>query len=242
MLFAIKNLRKQRLQDSRNGFVLQVPSFVIRRGDKILLTGPSGSGKSTLLDMLGLVLRPDAGGQFAIQLARQPVDIMQLWQQRQMEELAELRRHMGYVLQTGGLLPFLSARQNIALAFKMQREANHRLLPRIAVELNIEHLLDKLPAQLSVGERQRVAIARAIVRQPVFILADEPTAALDPAHAEKVMGVFTRMVEEMGLTLFLVTHDLSKALSGFRHFIIAHELEPDSGLTQGVLHEVQGAG
>ena len=115
---------------------------------------------------------------------------------------------MGYVPQNGGLLPFISVRENILMPLKLTGTGNTAVAAAtgLAYTLGIRHLLSALPGQLSVGERQRVAIARALAADPALILADEPTAALDPHNAAKVLQLFSRTVAERGLTLIMVTH------------------------------------
>lgn len=240
MLLKVKNLRKERLQEKGQGYALTVPKFLVNSGDKILLSGPSGSGKSTFLDMLSLVLKPDGADEFTLTPPGRPaIDIKSLWQKGALNRLARIRRGLGYVLQTGGLLPFISARRNIELALRTEAKADDVFLEELATRLNISHLLNKLPAQLSVGERQRTAICRALIKKPLIILADEPTAALDPAHAAKVMELFMQMVDELSLTLILVTHDTRQVagFSGFRHFIIEQNITQKAGISEALLKE-----
>ena len=159
------------------------------------IVGPSGCGKSTLLDLLALVARPaeDSVGifNFAGSLVNQKVnDIIHFWQKRGEHRIAQLRkRYIGYVLQTGGLLPFLSVYQNIELACRLKGidGAGNRIIS-IAFTLGIENQLNKKPQYLSGGERQRAAIARAMVHRPTVVLADEPTAAVDSERAKRIQA------------------------------------------------------
>ena len=142
--------------------------------------------------------------------ANRPRDIALAWSKGNVESLSLWRRHVGYVLQTGGLLPFISVRENIMTSRRLLGGSDDPLfaaLPeKLILALGIRHLLHKLPGQLSVGERQRVAIARALAGNPPLVLADEPTAALDPANAAGVLSLFSRMVDELGSTVILVSH------------------------------------
>lgn len=192
-----------------DAFTLEVPALDIRRGEAVALTGPSGSGKSTLLDLLGLVLRPDRCGAFALQGADgNRVDVAALWQGDREDALAALRAaSIGYVLQTGGLLPFLPARDNIRLSPRLLGLGDAPLVDTLVARLGLGHLLDKKPRALSIGERQRVAIARALAHRPQLLLADEPTAALDPPQAVGVMGLLLELCAAVRATLVVVTHD-----------------------------------
>lgn len=193
-----------------DGFRLEVPAFSVSRGECVALTGPSGSGKSTMLDLLGLVLRPGQSKKFLFRANdNEVVDVARLWADRAFDALAAVRgAHLGYVLQTGGLLPFLQARDNILLSRSLLGMAGDQaLIDRLVTALGIGHLLAKKPRALSVGERQRVAIARALAHRPALLLADEPTAALDPTQAMKVMSLLLDMVRELQITAIIVTHD-----------------------------------
>lgn len=213
-ILSLRNIHKTRRQNA--GFALEIARLEVPRGEKIALVGPSGCGKSTALDMLATVLRPDSGESFHFAPAGHSVDILALWEAGKTSALAALRlQHVGYVLQTGGLLPFLSARANILLGCAGGEGAS-RLSP-LAERLGILPLLDSLPGRLSVGERQRVAIARALIRRPALVLADEPTAALDPLNAASVLRLFTALAEETAATVIMVTHAPdAAAAAGFR--------------------------
>jgi len=197
----------------RAGYKLHIQSLAVGLGEKIALTGPSGCGKSTALDLLGMVLEPDSAGSFSFAPDGVGVDLASAWRNRRVDFMAKLRRlHIGYILQTGGLLPFLTVEENIGLTARLKGmpDADIRGVSReLADALGISHLLASLPGPLSVGERQRVAIGRALSAQPKVVLADEPTAALDPNNARTVMGMLLKAVEVQGATLVLVTHDLA---------------------------------
>lgn len=206
-LFYLNNLAKIRHSGSME-FRLRVPELRIQRGDKVIISGNSGCGKSTLLDILALALQPTSGTLKLMPAMPKIEDIMQHWQKRHMNYLTQLRsRHIGYVLQTGGLLPFLTVRNNIALPCRLHSIAYENSVATLAQALDISQHLDKLPSKLSVGERQRVAIARAMVHQPSIIIADEPTASLDPVSASRVMNAFMALVQEHGTTVIIASHE-----------------------------------
>ncbi|MGE4293851.1 MAG: ABC transporter ATP-binding protein [Desulfovibrio sp.] len=194
-------------------FELRIPEFTVRRGEFIAVVGPSGCGKSTLLDMLGLVLKPSEAREFAFRCGgeNELVSLAGLKERR----LAEVRRScIGYVLQSGGLLPFLSVRENILLPCRLNDQRGAETVAALAARLGIADQLGKKPQHLSGGQRQRVAIARALAHRPPFVLADEPTAAVDKLTAEEIQKQFKEISRQLGVTLVLVTHDLGLARSG----------------------------
>jgi putative ABC transport system ATP-binding protein len=156
---------------------------------------------------------------------------MDAWQRKRLNSLARARMlHIGYVLQTGGLFPFLSVRENIGISRRGLGLPVDEDVEAIAQRLHIERHLNKLPGQLSVGERQRVAIARAMAHRPSVVIADEPTASLDPINAEEIMGLFTALTEEYGVTLIMATHDWSKlGERGFRRVEFGFKQDPSQG-------------
>lgn len=215
-LFTLRNVVKTRPLGP--GYALCIPHLTINAGEKVGITGPSGCGKSTALDILGLVLRPDSAERFVFapcahegmnEGAGEGADAAALWRHARHDALSALRlRHMGYIMQTGGLLPFISVFDNMALAARAQGLADVTdRVHQLAKHMGIERLLNLLPGKLSVGERQRAAIGRALAGQPRVLFADEPTAALDPLHAGRVMDLLLEAVEAAGVTLILVTHD-----------------------------------
>lgn len=193
-------------------FQLSVPQLEIRQGEQIAVLGQSGCGKSTLLDMLAMTLEPTRCGHFHFEpVTGDGADIRDAWQERQLDRLAELRgRHIGYVLQTGGLLPFISVRENIKLPRRLCGLPEDNTIQELAERLKIVDQLDKLPAKLSVGQRQRVAVARALVHEPTVILADEPTASLDPHTAGEVMSLFVDLAAQRNITLLVASHDWAR--------------------------------
>ncbi|MCP5351850.1 MAG: ATP-binding cassette domain-containing protein [Chromatiales bacterium] len=206
-VYRIRDLDKTHRSEG-GAFRLRVPNLNIESGEKVALVGPSGCGKSTLLDILALVLRPTSAQRFDFRPRSGGIDIAGTWEIDQQNHLSELRsRHIGYVLQTGGLLPYISAADNIALSLRLLGQDPRERIASLAADLGIGDQLRKLPGMLSAGQRQRVAIARALAHKPAIVLADEPTSSLDPVTAEKVMDMFMRLVEDTGVTLILATHD-----------------------------------
>lgn len=218
MLYAIENLTKRHRREQ--GYRLLIRSLRIPRGARLAITGPSGCGKSTTLDLLGLALRPDGAERFifAPRADAAPLDVTALWRGERHDAMAALRlKHMGYVLQSGELLPFLDAGENMTLTARLAGMSAAEAAARahgLAEALGVAHLLKAMPATLSVGERQRVAIVRALTPGPQLILADEPTAALDPVHAARVMDAFLTALEFHQGSLVLVTHNADWARRG----------------------------
>jgi putative ABC transport system ATP-binding protein len=191
------------------GFRLVVPRLEIAAGDKIALVGQSGCGKSTLLDMLAMVLCPSGAETFQfLPNGNPPTDITKIWEHRDLNRLSDLRkRHIGYIMQTGGLLPFLTVRENIGLSRRLLAKPADDTMDVLARELGIGRQLDKLPGFLSAGERQRVAIGRALAHRPSIVIADEPTASLDPITAKNTMTLLMSLVDGFGVTLIVASHD-----------------------------------
>ena len=175
---------------------------VFERGSFTAISGPSGSGKSSLLYLLGLLDPPTAGdvlidGASTFGLSN--------------EERGRLRlENFGFVFQFHFLLPELSALDNVMLPMRQlgrlpasaMRERAHDLL----ASLDMAGEVGKVPGELSGGQRQRVAIARALANDPLLVLADEPTGALDSKNGAAVFGIFRRLADE-GRTVIVVTHD-----------------------------------
>ena len=200
-------------------FRLSVPRLDIQRGAKLAFVGESGSGKSTLLELLAMILRPTDGEAFEFRPASsdQTHDVLAAWRAGDADDLSDLRsRHIGYVLQYGGLLPYLTVRDNINLSRRLLYGPGDDVAAHWAERLNISAQLGKLPAKLSVGQRQRVAIARALAHDPSVLIADEPTASIDPVNAERIMALMVSLVDELKVTLIVASH--------------AHELMEQSGL------------
>lgn len=207
-LLHLKDLTRTREQaDAR--FELAVPDFRVAAGEFVAVVGASGCGKSTLLDMLALVLRPTEATHFRMAGDAGWVDLFDLWRRDDERALAALRRtRLGYVLQTGGLLPFLTVAENIALPARLNGvKLTRPALEAMAEEIGIRPVLDKKPQYVSGGQRQRAAILRALSHNPDLILADEPTAAVDQERAQAIVADFRRAASERGCAVVMVTHD-----------------------------------
>ncbi len=203
MILEMKNVIKRRQQGGVT-FELQIPEIGLLKGQFVAIVGNSGCGKSTLLDMLALVSRPNSCESFK----SNNFDINQLWQQDKEQTLAAIRcEKLGYVLQTGGLLAFLTVWQNIELPLKLNGLNDTSYIKKLAQRLEIDGLLNKKPQFLSGGQRQRVAVLRALSHRPAIILADEPTAAVDEERAKAIVQDFYELAKETGTTIVMVTHN-----------------------------------
>jgi len=180
--------------------------FSTQPGDFIAIVGPSGSGKTTLLAMIGGLLTPSSG---SIR-----VNDREITRLSAAERAAYRRDAVGFVFQANNLIPFLTAGENLLIMNEIgpgsRREAANRA-ERLLDELDLTARAGALATELSAGERQRVAIGRALMRDPLLVLVDEPTANLDSDHGERVVRSLIEEVkgrEKLGL---MVTHDMQMA-------------------------------
>lgn len=200
----IRNALKEYSSDE-SSFSLLVPELVLMPGSVCVVTGRSGCGKTTLLDVLGCISHFDGAEVHEMSVGGASYDL----RQAASSVRVFLRRSaIAYVLQQGGLLNFLSVKDNLLLPMQLKRISNaRRVLYELAERLAIADQLDKYPAALSIGQRQRVCIARALAVRPAFLLADEPTGALDPLVAKDVKELLLGMATEVGSTVIIVSHD-----------------------------------
>ena len=201
------------LSDGDRAFSLQVEDLKLTPGKTVALTGASGSGKTLLLEVLGLLRRPGAGTLyewFAEDGAS--VNLVSLWVNgpRNPDLALQRGRIFGFVPQTGGLMPFLNVEENIALPQQVTGKLDANWCRDLMDRLGLADVSRQLPAQLSIGQRQRTAIARALAHRPPFVIADEPTAALDPESADRVLTLLLEMAEEGGSGVILSSHDLDR--------------------------------
>ncbi len=190
-------------------FELGLPRMSIQASETVALTGPSGCGKTTLVNLISGILTPQSGG---VRVDGIPVS-----------SLGDVARRafristIGFLFQDTGLLDYLNAEENILLPFLINRSLKNtdtdiRARARqFAESLGVGHRLKRKPAELSGGECQRVAIARALVTHPNLIIADEPTASLDPDNAARTMDLILETSRSQNATLLTITHDPAMA-------------------------------
>jgi putative ABC transport system ATP-binding protein len=190
-------------------------SFTVARGEFVSIVGPSGSGKSTLFYLLGGLTRATAGSVL--------IDGVNLANLPDAERTAVRGRKIGFVFQKFNLLPTLTARDNIEIAYEIsgrqsgqKQPLDQRFLSHLADLLGIEGRLDHRPSELSGGEQQRVAIARALITRPALVLADEPTGNLDTVNSDTVLSMLRRSNQEFQQTVLMITHNPEAAAIGDR--------------------------
>lgn len=201
------NLHKTFGEGSTRTQALQNVSLELQRGQLSMLMGPSGSGKSTLLAVISGLLRPDAG---QVHIAPDGT-WTDLWALTDSQRERFRRQYFGFIFQGYNLFPALTARQQLEIVLRWGEGMSGREARRRAEEmldkLGMRSRLDKLPVQLSGGEKQRVAIGRALVKRPQFVFADEPTSALDWKHGEQVVELLRAAAHDEGATIVVVSHD-----------------------------------
>jgi putative ABC transport system ATP-binding protein len=210
-LIAFENVQKVYGEGAALVRALAGVDLVIARGEFVAIMGPSGSGKSTAMNILGCLDQP-TGGRYLFA----GVDVTALGH----DERALLRRNfLGFVFQGYNLLARTTAVENVELPLiyrgTPRRERRERAIAALH-QVGLQDRENHTPAQLSGGQQQRVAIARAIVTDPFVLLADEPTGNLDTARSHEIMDLLTRLNDERGLTIVMVTHEPDMAAFAHR--------------------------
>ena len=199
------NYKNVSLCCSTNGLILDGLSFEIQEGEFFVLVGPSGSGKTTTLKLINRLIEQTDG------------DIYFEDKRLKDYDLRELRLKTGYVLQQIALFPNLTVSENIALIPEMKnfdkkeiKEKTEDLLKKVG--LDPKHYMNRLPKELSGGEKQRVGILRAIIANPKILLMDEPFSALDPISKVQLQDLIKTLHNEYKMTTVFVTHDMDEAM------------------------------
>jgi ABC-type lipoprotein export system ATPase subunit len=199
-MLLVENVKKSYREPDGNRLpILDIPRLELAAGEQVVIRGRSGGGKTTLLNAIAGLTTIDAG-----RITIKDTQITQL------PEVARDRfraRNIGFVFQTFNLLAGFTALENVLLGmtFTGQRQDRHRAA-ELLKHVGLAHRLTHKPAALSVGEQQRVAVARALVNKPVLLLADEPTANIDPAHQQAVVDLLREACREENVAMLLVTH------------------------------------
>lgn len=200
-MLTLNNISKSYKLGKEEVPILKHINLTVQAGEFLAIMGPSGSGKSTLMNIIGCLDRPTSG--------TYTLDQIEILKGKD-GALAEIRNEsIGFVFQTFHLLPRLTALQNVELPMiynkvkkKERRQRAYEALEKVGLKDRVSYK----PPKLSGGQKQRVAIARALVNQPRFILADEPTGALDTKSSEQILALFSELHRE-GKTIIMITHD-----------------------------------
>ncbi len=204
-MLQIKELKKSfKLPDGQRLPVLDVEQFEIQDAEQLVLIGESGGGKTTLLHCIAGIMTPDSG-----RIELDHIDILKLSESgRDRVRAAKI----GYVFQTFNLLPGFTAMENVRLGMTF---SNRKPDPQRAIELlrrvGLGERLHHKPSALSVGQQQRVAVARALANRPTLLLADEPTANIDPNNQQMIIDLIRETCAEERIALLIVTHSMAIA-------------------------------
>lgn len=177
----------------------------VEEGELCVLLGVSGCGKSTSLNMINRLIEPDSGEIFI-----NGKNVKEF-------KLEELRRSIGYVVQSIGLFPNMTVAQNISIVPNLMKWDKKKTMERVRelikmVGLDVEQYINKYPSQLSGGEAQRVGVARALAADPKILLMDEPFGAVDPLNRTNLQNEFLKLQKELHKTVVFVTHDIGEAM------------------------------
>lgn len=199
-MLEFKNVTKSFKDGNQTIEAVKPTSLKFNKNELIAIIGPSGSGKSTFLTMAGALQTPTSG-----EIIINDKQVSQL----SLKELAKTRmQEIGFILQATNLVPFLNVKQQFKLLQKQKKDVlDEASYNQLVKQLDIAVLENKLPSEISGGEKQRVAIAKALYTKPSIILADEPTASLDTNNAMEVMKILKEQTMEQNKTCIVVTHD-----------------------------------
>ncbi len=201
MSLELKNIKKSYREPNGNTLpILDIEHFQIERAEQIALVGSSGGGKTTLLNVISGITTPDSGQVFI-----DDIEITRLPEAGRDRFRAE---RIGFVFQTFNLLTAFTALENVLLGMSFSRgKVDKQMAKELLEKMGLGKRLSHRPSQLSVGEQQRVAIARSLANRPSLLLADEPTASVDPANQDTILKLIREMCREFSVSLLLVTHD-----------------------------------
>ncbi|WP_369045947.1 ABC transporter ATP-binding protein [Sinomonas sp. P10A9] len=200
-VIALNSIRKVYGQGEAEVRALDGVNLTIQRGEFVAIVGASGSGKSTMMNIIGCLDAPSTGQYLMDAIQTGELDEYQLAQIR--------NRKIGFVFQSFNLIPRTRAVDNVAMPLayrKVHRRERHELALEALDAVGLSSRAGHLPSQLSGGQQQRVAIARALVGQPVLLLADEPTGALDTRSSHEILDLFAEL-HSRGRTIVMITHE-----------------------------------
>jgi putative ABC transport system ATP-binding protein len=202
-MLELTDIRKVYRKGERTVEALSSVTLSIEKGDFLSVVGPSGSGKSTLLNILGCLDTPTEGSVL--------YDGRELGKMNETELSLYRRENIAFIFQSYNLIPVLSVRENVELPLVIEKKLSKaemaKKVMRVIEAVGLGALADRLPKELSGGQEQRVAIARALVKNPLVVLADEPTANLDSHTAEEIISIMQEMNTKSNTTFIFSTHD-----------------------------------
>jgi putative ABC transport system ATP-binding protein len=199
----LKNIRKEYSKGDKKVEALRGVTIAIEKGEFLSIVGPSGSGKSTLLNIIGCLDTPTSGS--VLYNGRELGTLRE-------QQLSDYRRdNIAFIFQSYNLIPVLTVQENVELPLVIERKYSRSEMAKKALSViesvGLGGMADRLPRELSGGQEQRVAIARALVKDPLVVLADEPTANLDSKTAEDIISIMQAMNAERTTTFVFSTHD-----------------------------------
>jgi osmoprotectant transport system ATP-binding protein len=206
-------------------------SLQVKAGTTTALLGRSGSGKTTLLRAVNALVRPSSG---SVSVGGRNVSG---------EDVIALRRGIGYVIQETGLFPHMRVERNVGMALELAGKPKSEIVPRVLEMLRLvglpEDLARRYPWQLSGGQRQRVGLARALAAEPEVLLMDEPFGALDPLTRAEMQAMLRDLLQRLGTTTLIVTHDLEEALYLADRVVLLEAGRVVADLTAGEVRDSQ---
>ena len=201
-MIAVNEVHKEYIDGETHVRALRGVSLKIEGGEFLSIAGPSGSGKTTLLNIIGCIDNADSGD---VDIDGDRVG------GKSKKKLTEIRRaKIGFVFQSFNLIPVLTAYENVSMALSLlgvsDAENRERTMALLA-EVGLEGMEHRRPSRLSGGQQQRVAVARALIKDPLIVLADEPTANLDSTTGEAILKLMKDINRHRGTTFIFSTHD-----------------------------------
>jgi putative ABC transport system ATP-binding protein len=204
-MLKLEKIKKSFVQpDKKRVPILDIPSFQIEKGEQVVLIGPSGCGKTTLLHCIAGITKPDSG--------KVLIDNVELTKYSEAARDRIRADKLGYVFQTFNLLAGFSAYENVMLGMTFAAKKKDPARAKELLHLvGLGHRLGNKPHQLSVGEQQRVAVARALANRPALLLADEPTANVDPGNQQHIVDLIRDCCRKENIAMLIVTHSMEVA-------------------------------
>ena len=202
-ILELKAVKKEFHKGAQKVLALRGVDLSIDKGEFLSIVGPSGSGKTTLLNIIGCLDSPTSGSV--------EYNGSELGKLKEMELSKYRKENVGFIFQSFNLIPVLSVQENIELPMVIEKKLSQKEMSAKAIDIikavGLESMAKRLPREISGGQEQRVAIARALVKNPIVVLADEPTANLDSTTAEEIIALMKKINQKRETTFVFSTHD-----------------------------------